>query len=143
MIGRPGKCPWKNGSLTVTFLIPTIRRPSSSSRIRSTSRNGYRWGSIAWISPISIITCASSPVFPRSLLMRVPQCLRKPFVELLRDPIRQVNRWLMVDHDPHRRIVPLVDDRRIAFLLGNLARDLLDLLLVVVAEVLLLRLDLT
>ena len=38
--GRPGKWPWKCGSLTVTFLMPT---PDSSPRVstmRSTSRNG-------------------------------------------------------------------------------------------------------
>jgi hypothetical protein len=39
MMGWPGKCPTKNGSLMVTFLIPTTRF-SSRLRIRSTSRNG-------------------------------------------------------------------------------------------------------
>ena len=27
MIGIPGQWPWKNGSLMLTFLIPTTRRP--------------------------------------------------------------------------------------------------------------------
>ena len=40
MIGCPGKCPWKNGSFTVTFLMPMTRFSSSSSRMRSTRRNG-------------------------------------------------------------------------------------------------------
>ena len=40
MIGWPGKWPWKNGSLIVTFLIPTIRLVPSTSMIRSTSRKG-------------------------------------------------------------------------------------------------------
>jgi len=38
--GYPGKCPWKNGSLTETFFKPTARTPSSISVIRSTSKNG-------------------------------------------------------------------------------------------------------
>jgi len=42
MTGFPGKCPWKNSSLNVTFLMPTTRLPGSTSRMRSTSRNGYR-----------------------------------------------------------------------------------------------------
>ena len=29
MIGWPGKWPWKNGSLMVTFLMPSIALPSS------------------------------------------------------------------------------------------------------------------
>ncbi len=29
IVGRPGKCPWKNSSLTVTFLAATTRRPGS------------------------------------------------------------------------------------------------------------------
>jgi len=50
MMGCPGKCPWKKGSLIVTFLIPTTRVFSSISTIRSTNRNGYRWGRICMIS---------------------------------------------------------------------------------------------
>jgi len=38
--GCPGKCPSKNGSFIVTFLMPTIRFRGSISRIRSTSKNG-------------------------------------------------------------------------------------------------------
>ena len=38
--GWPGKWPWKNCSLKVTFLIPTMRLPASISRMRSTSRIG-------------------------------------------------------------------------------------------------------
>ena len=37
--GKSGKWPVKNGSLSVTFLIPTMRSGSSST-MRSTSRNG-------------------------------------------------------------------------------------------------------
>src|SRR5262245_46461918 len=40
--GVPGKCPWKNSSLTVTFLIATIRRPGSCSAMSSTRSEGYR-----------------------------------------------------------------------------------------------------
>ena len=40
--GEPGKCPWKNSSLTVTFLTATRRRPGSCSVIASTSIDGYR-----------------------------------------------------------------------------------------------------
>src|SRR6185437_13894404 len=40
MIGCPGKWPWKNGSLIVTFFRPTMRLPGSISSTRSTSRNG-------------------------------------------------------------------------------------------------------
>src|ERR1035437_9645443 len=45
MIGWPGKCPWKNHSVAVPDLRPTIRFASASySTIRSTSRNGQRCG---------------------------------------------------------------------------------------------------
>ena len=40
--GVPGKWPWKNSSLTVTFLTATSRRPASCSTIASTSVEGYR-----------------------------------------------------------------------------------------------------
>ena len=40
--GAPGKCPWKNSSLTVTFLTATSRRPASCSVIASTSEDGCR-----------------------------------------------------------------------------------------------------
>src|SRR5258705_13382945 len=51
--GNPGKCPWKYHSLAVTPLIPTIRLASASySTIRSTSRNGQRWGISASISRV-------------------------------------------------------------------------------------------
>src|SRR5207247_1988828 len=40
IMGWPGKCPWKNGSLIVTFLMPTIRCCPSTSMMRSTSRKG-------------------------------------------------------------------------------------------------------
>src|ERR1700722_10971536 len=59
MIGCPGKCPSKYGSLMVTFLMPTIRFPSSTSMIRSTNRNGYRCG-ITFINSSTIITCFGS-----------------------------------------------------------------------------------
>src|SRR5215472_1174502 len=42
MIGYPGKCPWKNGSLMVTFLMATSRLVGSNSMILSISKNGYR-----------------------------------------------------------------------------------------------------
>src|SRR3954451_24252803 len=49
--GNPGKWPWKNHSVAVTALIPTIRfAPGSYSMIRSTSRNGQRCGISASIS---------------------------------------------------------------------------------------------
>ena len=38
--GAPGKCPWKNSSLTVTFLTATTRRPGSCSVTASTSGDG-------------------------------------------------------------------------------------------------------
>ena len=40
MSGMSGKCPWKKGSLIVTFLIPTARRKPSTSITRSMSRKG-------------------------------------------------------------------------------------------------------
>jgi len=40
MMGWPGKCPLKNGSFAETFLRPTILRPGSNSRMRSTRMNG-------------------------------------------------------------------------------------------------------
>ena len=45
MTGFPGKWPWKNGSLTETFLRPVTFEPTTTgpgviSRIRSTRRNG-------------------------------------------------------------------------------------------------------
>src|SRR5665811_468366 len=53
MTGIPGKWPWKNHSVAVTALRPTIRRASASySSIRSTSRNGQRCGISASISRV-------------------------------------------------------------------------------------------
>src|SRR5207248_8647617 len=46
----PGKWPLKNGSLIVTFLSATMRLSWSTSRTRSTRRNGYRCGKIRMIS---------------------------------------------------------------------------------------------
>ena len=55
--GSPGKWPWKNHSVAVTALIPTIRCASGSySTIRSTRRNGQRCG----MSPsISRVVCTT------------------------------------------------------------------------------------
>src|ERR1035437_8017125 len=53
MIGWPGKWPWKNHSVAVTDLSPTIRLAAGSySTIRSTSRNGQRCGRSCWISRV-------------------------------------------------------------------------------------------
>src|SRR6187431_3022388 len=53
MTGSPGKWPWKNHSVAVTPLSPTIRFASASySTIRSTSRNGQRCGISASISRV-------------------------------------------------------------------------------------------
>ncbi len=38
--GRSGKCPVKNGSLKVTFLMARMLSPGVHSSTRSTSRNG-------------------------------------------------------------------------------------------------------
>ena len=38
--GSTGKCPWKCGSLTVTFLMPTAERLTAMFTTRSISRNG-------------------------------------------------------------------------------------------------------
>ena len=40
--GAPGKWPRKTSSLAVTFFIATMRFPASTSKTRSTKRNGYR-----------------------------------------------------------------------------------------------------
>ena len=40
--GEPGKCPWKNSSLTVTFLTATSRLPGSCSVTASISSDGKR-----------------------------------------------------------------------------------------------------
>ncbi len=40
MTGRPGKCPWKKGSLMVTFLIAVPLSSPSMSIILSMSRKG-------------------------------------------------------------------------------------------------------
>src|SRR4030042_5139921 len=66
--GSPGKCPWKKGSLTVTFFIPAIRLPSSSSMMRSTNKKGYRWGKT------SIIPCTSIINFLLSILSLLFLC---------------------------------------------------------------------
>ncbi len=53
MTGSPGKWPWKNHSVAVTALTPTMRCASGSySSIRSTSRNGQRCGMSASISRV-------------------------------------------------------------------------------------------
>ncbi len=62
MTGRPGKWPWKNHSVAVTALIPTIRFASGSySTIRSTSRNGQRCGMSASISRVVWIVVGAGP----------------------------------------------------------------------------------
>ena len=38
--GAPGKCPWKNSSLTVTFLTATKRTPGSCSVMASIRNDG-------------------------------------------------------------------------------------------------------
>ena len=43
--GLSGKCPWKNSSLTVTFLTATSRFPGSCSATASTRSEGKRWAS--------------------------------------------------------------------------------------------------
>src|SRR5262245_11483525 len=43
--GRCGKCPGKNGSFMVTFLIAWMLLPLLHSSTRSTSRKVSRWGS--------------------------------------------------------------------------------------------------
>ena len=45
MTGSSGKWPTKNGSFIVTFLMPATS-VSSRWKMRSTSRNGGRWGSM-------------------------------------------------------------------------------------------------
>ena len=52
--GKRGKCPWKYGSLTVTFLSARIDLPGSIESTRSTSRHGYRCGSRARIAAMVI-----------------------------------------------------------------------------------------
>src|SRR5207248_3769436 len=65
--GKSGKCPLKNGSSLVTFLIPTIRSASNSTT-RSTRRNGERCGRMARIWLISrmamevVIIAAVDPI---------------------------------------------------------------------------------
>jgi hypothetical protein len=58
MTGTPGKWPWKNHSVAVTPLSPTIRCAAGSySTMRSTSRKGQRWGisvsisRVVWTTP--------------------------------------------------------------------------------------------
>src|SRR5579859_989637 len=53
MIGRPGKWPWKNGSLNVTFLMPTALSSGTRSTSLSINRNGYRCGKSSMIWRIS------------------------------------------------------------------------------------------
>ena len=63
MTGRPGKWPWKNHSVAVTPLIPTIRFASASySTIRSTRRNGQRCGISASISRVVWIVAGGASV---------------------------------------------------------------------------------
>src|SRR5579883_1747223 len=69
--GCSGKWPTKKGSLAETFFSPTIRRPGSNSRIRSTSRIGYRWGSRDMISSMSMVPGVRSTASP-------PLCLQGP-----------------------------------------------------------------
>src|SRR3989344_5951593 len=45
MTGRPGKCPWKNGSLMGTFFRARMRTVFSTSRTLSTLTKGRRGGS--------------------------------------------------------------------------------------------------
>ena len=43
-VGRPGKCPLKNGSAPVNLHTPLALRPGSTEVTSSTKRNGGRWG---------------------------------------------------------------------------------------------------
>src|SRR5450432_1673382 len=52
--GYPGKCPAKNGSLMVTFLIALMCLPGVHSRTLSTKRNGGRCARHSMISLMSI-----------------------------------------------------------------------------------------
>src|SRR5918995_1671394 len=59
--GSPGKCPWKNHSVAVTALRPTMRRPSGSyASIRSTSRNGQRCGMSRSMSAVDSVVGGAS-----------------------------------------------------------------------------------
>src|SRR3989337_4232934 len=79
MTGKFGKCPWKNPSFIVTFLIPTIRLNNSISVILSIRRNGYRWGrmlSISFISMYYLLFQLITHCFFYSLLLLLSfQCL--------------------------------------------------------------------
>ena len=50
--GSSGKWPTKNGSFIVTFLMPATDEESQW-KMRSTSRNGGRWGSMRRMSLMS------------------------------------------------------------------------------------------
>ena len=54
MIGLCGKCPGKKLSLMVTFFTPIAYEPCSISRMRSTSKNGYRCGKSFMMASMSI-----------------------------------------------------------------------------------------
>src|SRR5690349_14986769 len=59
MMGRPGKCPTHQNSLSVTFLTPTALSLSTMSVILSISKNGSRCGSSCMIRLRSISIVAS------------------------------------------------------------------------------------
>ena len=59
--GSPGKWPWKNGSLMVTFFRPTIRSSGTSSMILSTRTKGYRCGRNSMIFRTSHTVSMSHP----------------------------------------------------------------------------------
>src|SRR5438093_7303174 len=71
--------------------------------MRSTSRNGYRWGRIARMAAISITDF--SPAFSPARSMAV---LRIPSIKFLRHLVSQINRLLVIQDDPERRVISLI-----------------------------------
>src|SRR5512140_211507 len=105
MIGCPGKCPWKNGSLIVTFLMPTILFPGSNSTIRSTSRNGYRCGNSSMISRIRNTSLLPFRGLPALQPRDPPEELRQPRQE------RHHFQPCPVGHRRHSRPCPVLPRR--------------------------------
>src|SRR6476469_2044716 len=112
--------------------MPTIRSPASNSWIRSTNKNGYRWGRVARIS--SIVRDVISRASLRLPLLILP-------IEFLDDLFGDIKRIAGINDDLERRLAPFIHDRGEPVFFGDCGGGLVDFYLIFFDHLLLFRLD--
>src|SRR2546425_36701 len=131
MMGRPGKWPWKNGSLTVTFLIPITRFPISSSRCDPPGETGNDEAG----SPGFRCCPGTVPGYDSGSLCPLG-------IQFLHHALREIERGMTVDDQGSGAVIAFLHHERDLLLIGDASDDLLDVLVKFVQDLLLLRLDL-